>query len=285
MTPLLVTLCSLTVGQFDGLGSDLIGSPMTDDSSLEIREANIRPIDRAELSTSATGLIISDVPVEGTQLNKGDLVAELDDEIPKAALRRAEIQASSDIDEELARAYYDVARNEYAQQLAANEKVPDTITQLEVERSKLTAKRSYLDILKARHEQDVAVAASDEARAQLGSYFVKAPFDGVVTQRLKQHGEAVRPGDPIIELVNLNRVHVQAPFPVEALRRVPVGTEVSVYEDYGGAFAQPNDPLKGRVVLISPKGNTVDGTVEVLIEVENTNQRLIPGLFARVSVK
>lgn len=239
---------------------------------------------RSEISVSQAGVIKSDVPVSGTAVKKGDLLFKLDDDVPQAAVRRAEIVAGSDIDEQLARQYYSVAKNEYQQNLQINAKVSDTISDLEVERSYLTAERSRLDILKAQHEQEVAIAQEAEAKAVLKAYTVTAPFDGVIKQRIKQTGEAVRPGDPVVELIDLETVYVRADVPVQHLRRVQPGTVVQVIENYGTGYTPPGGPLVGRVVLIEPEGGTLLDTVKVKIEVDNSNQRLIPGLRARVVV-
>ena len=251
---------------------------------LTIERAGIELKNKAQVSSSQPGVIVSEVPVPGTRVKKGDLLFKLDDDVPQAAVRRASIQADSDIDEQLARKYYDVAKNEYQQQKRANAKVPDTISELEVERSYLTAERSRLDILKAQHEQDIAIAQEDEARALLTAYTVNAPFDGVVKERIKQTGEAVRAGDPVLELVDLETLYVRADVAVQYLARVGPGTVVQVIENYGQQYVPPGPPLTGRVVLIEPEGDVLRNTVRVKIEVENRDRRLIPGLLTNVIV-
>lgn len=261
--------------------------------------ATIELADRAELSIAQSGVLVSDVPAEGERVIKGQTVIRLDSEVPRATLRVAEVTARSNIDEELARKYYDVARTEFNQARAANEQVADAVSALELERLRLTAERSRLDIFKAQHEQDVAIAREEEARAALDTFDVGVPFDGVVTKRFKRRGEAVRPGDPILEMVSLDRVYVTMKLPVRYLAKVKVGTKVNVFEQYGPNYENPaaGTPLLGKVVLFRPAASvlglrgsslleggrpSLDGEVQVLVEVENTDQRLLPGLQARV---
>ena len=258
----------------------LAGNGLAPQGGVEITDrGTIRLVDRAELAVAQNGIIVNDVPVEGTRVSKGDVIVQLDTTVPEAALEVARVTAESDIDEELARKYYDVAANEYQQAIEANKIVADAVSQLETERLFLTAERSRLDILKAQDEQDIAIAREQEAAAVLDSYTATAPFDGVITNRAKQRGEAVRPGDPVVEIVSTDRVQVIAPTPIEYLDRMQVGTEVAIYETYRNAVS----PLRGCVVLVQPSGVVTGGAkIDVLIEVENPGGRLVPGLNVRV---
>ena len=247
--------------------------------------ANIELADRAELSIAQSGVIISDVPKEGERVTRGEIIVKLDSDVPEASLKVAEVTADSEIDEELARKYYDVARTEFNQARRANERAADAVSALEVERLRLTAERSLLDIYKAQHEQDIAIAREEEARAMLETYSIDVPFDGVVNRRYKRRGEAVRPGDPIVELISIDRVYVTMKLPVKFLPQTKVGTKVHVFEAYGDNYNNPasSEPLIGEVVLIRPEGIVTGGNgVKVVVEVDNTDQRLLPGLQARV---
>ena len=68
----------------------------------------------------------------------------------------------------------------------------------------------------------------DLALAQLKTYRLRAPFDGIVTRRFKQKGEAIRQGDPVIELIDISRMKVEGRIPLAQAIRLRPGQNVRV---------------------------------------------------------
>ena len=88
-------------------------------------------------------------------------------------------------------------------------------------------------------ETDPAVLAAkaklENARLDLGRTIIRAPIDGVVTRRQVQVGQRVAQGSPIMSIVPLSQVYVDANFKERQLRRVRVGMPATVVADiYGG---------------------------------------------------
>ncbi|MBH1998297.1 MAG: EmrA/EmrK family multidrug efflux transporter periplasmic adaptor subunit [Sphingomonadaceae bacterium] len=88
-------------------------------------------------------------------------------------------------------------------------------------------------------DTDPAVMASqaklDSARLDLDRAVIRAPIDGVVTKRQVQIGQRVAQGSPIMTIVPLAQVYVDANFKERQLRQVKVGMPVKVVSDlYGG---------------------------------------------------
>ncbi|HEX7751887.1 MAG TPA: HlyD family efflux transporter periplasmic adaptor subunit [Novosphingobium sp.] len=80
-----------------------------------------------------------------------------------------------------------------------------------------------------------AKARLDAARLDLDRTVIRAPIDGVVTRRQVQLGQRVAQGAPIMSLVPLSQVYVQANFKERQLRDVRVGMPAEVTADiYGG---------------------------------------------------
>ena len=240
----------------------------------------IQLIDRAELAAAQNGIIAFDVPEVGRRVRKGEVIARLDDSVPQASLRVAEAEAANDVDARVARAISRVAAKELASAEAANQLFARTVSPVELERLKLTRVRSDLDIEKAETTYAVAKAREDEAEAVLTTYEIDAPFAGVIRTRFKQRGEAVRQGDPIVELVSADRVSVVASVPIAMLPSLQEGNTVQVLPYYlPGA-----QPLPGTIRLIDRygDGNPSDSTIKVTVEAENTTGTLLPGLQAAV---
>ncbi|WP_139111502.1 HlyD family efflux transporter periplasmic adaptor subunit, partial [Sphingobium sp. Ndbn-10] len=80
-----------------------------------------------------------------------------------------------------------------------------------------------------------AKAKLDNARLDLDRSIIRAPIDGVVTRRSVQVGQRVAQGSPIMSIVPLAQVYVDANFKERQLGRVKVGMPATVTSDlYGG---------------------------------------------------
>jgi membrane fusion protein (multidrug efflux system) len=80
-----------------------------------------------------------------------------------------------------------------------------------------------------------AQAKLDSAKLNLDRAVIRAPIDGVVTKRQVQVGQRVAQGSPIMSIVPLAQVYVDANFKEKQLRGVTVGMPAKVTSDlYGG---------------------------------------------------
>jgi membrane fusion protein (multidrug efflux system) len=85
-------------------------------------------------------------------------------------------------------------------------------------------------------EVALARARRDQARVNLERSVIRAPVDGVVARRSVQVGQQVQAGSPLLSVVPLAGVHVDANFKEVQLERVKVGQPVSIRSDlYGSA--------------------------------------------------
>ncbi|HYM35468.1 MAG TPA: HlyD family efflux transporter periplasmic adaptor subunit, partial [Steroidobacteraceae bacterium] len=85
-------------------------------------------------------------------------------------------------------------------------------------------------------EVTLARARRDQAQVNLDRTIIRAPVDGVVAKRSVQIGQQVQPGAPVLSVVPLGLVHVDANFKEVQLDRVRLGQPVEVTSDlYGGS--------------------------------------------------
>lgn len=80
-----------------------------------------------------------------------------------------------------------------------------------------------------------ALARADTARLDVERTVIRAPIDGVVTRRQVQVGQRVNAGQPVMTIVPVNRVYVDANFKERQLRRVRVGMPATVTADIYGS--------------------------------------------------
>jgi len=93
----------------------------------------------------------------------------------------------------------------------------------------------------------LARARRDQAQVNLDRTIVRAPVDGVVAKRSVQIGQQLQPGAPVLAIVPVGAVHVDANFKEGQLERVRIGQPVEVKSDlYGGSVT-----YHGKVVGLS----------------------------------
>lgn len=280
---------------------------------LELRQGRIEIIDRARLACDQTGIVAQEIPPEGTQIKAGDIVVRLQDDIPKAALAAAEVLANSDADVRAKKNATEIALVELERAQQANERFAGTVPELEVKKLELTYRQAILETEMAEKELEMNQRRRDQSKALLESYAVKAPFDGTVTRVMKQMGEAVRQGDPILELVSVDRVRIAIEVPLRHRDRLKEGLQVTVFpmpeSSKGtastrllGDTSQPesvvpeadssqgethsSEGLPGTMTFIDSSAEQLSQTVRVHIIVDdNKNQLLVPGLNAMIRIE
>jgi RND family efflux transporter MFP subunit len=254
--------------------------------SVEIeKQCTISLIDEVTLSCDRPGIIAFVLPREGDAVLSGQLVVSLQDDVPKATLAVADEEARSDVEIRYAVKAGEVARAEYEKVLDANRINEKTFPLVEVERLRLAAEKTVLEKESAEHRQQVNRLKRDEAQAQLETYRIKAPFDGVVTRAHRSPGEAVRQGDQVLELASTRRVRVEGAVRIRDVWSVKQGARVQVRLDIPDVDLEIEKQIfTGRVVFVDVKAEPVSATVRVWAEVDNPDNLLRAGLFARMTI-
>jgi membrane fusion protein (multidrug efflux system) len=92
-----------------------------------------------------------------------------------------------------------------------------------------------------------AQAARDEAALQLSYTEIRAPIDGIVSRRGVEVGARVQPGEPLMAIVPIENVYVEANFKETQLTDVRVGQPVTIVAD-----VYPDTVFHGHVEGLSP---------------------------------
>jgi RND family efflux transporter MFP subunit len=119
-----------------------------------------------------------------------------------------------------------------------------------------------------------ATARVDLARKSSADTVVRAPFSGIVAERLVSTGDYVTRGMKIATVVRIDPVRVELTVPEQYLSLVSAGQAVRLSVD-----AYPGEVFTAKVRFVSPslKANQRALTVEAVAQ--NTDTRLKPGLF------
>ena len=143
--------------------------------------------------------------------------------------------------------------------------------------------RASLKSAKANVEQ--ARAASDQAKANLEYCTIRSPVDGIVIDRKVEEGETVvssMNAVPVVTIAeHLKTVWIDATVPEADVGNIRVGQEVSFTADaYRRRFS-------GKVKQIRRAATTTNNVVTfpVIIEAENPDEMLFPGMTATLSIE
>jgi membrane fusion protein (multidrug efflux system) len=93
----------------------------------------------------------------------------------------------------------------------------------------------------------LARARRDQAQVNLDRTVIRAPVDGVVAKRSVQVGQQLQAGSPVLAIVPLNKVHIDANFKEGQLEHVRIGQPVEVTSDLYGSSIK----YHGKVVGLS----------------------------------
>ncbi|WP_257554325.1 EmrA/EmrK family multidrug efflux transporter periplasmic adaptor subunit [Sphingobium sp. CFD-2] len=205
-------------------------------------EADLAEARRRFRQTLATsGSLAAQVEARGADINQARAqlaTAQADFDKARIDLRRREALAPNGAvsGEELTS-----ARKAYAAAQAALDLAKAGVATAEATRGAASGQLAANDALVrgSTVDTDPAVLAAkaklDNARLDLDRSIIRAPIDGVVTRRSVQVGQRVAQGSPIMSIVPLAQVYVDANFKERQLGRVKVGMPAKVTSDlYGG---------------------------------------------------
>lgn len=155
---------------------------------------------------------------------------------------------------------------------------------------KVAARRAEVAALAAQKAQ--AVAAQTEAQSVLDDLTLKAPGSGTITRKLREPGETLAAGSPVLELVDLDRLYLKVYVAEQQIGKVRLGLPARIYTD-----AFPREPFSARVSFIASRAEftpkevqTPDERVKLVYAVKlaldaNPAHRLTPGLPADAVIR
>ena len=218
------------------------------------------PAEQSVVASQAAGRVVSVAVRQGDSVSDGQILVEIDR--VNLALQAEQQRATANATRaQLVSSQQQLERTEeLARQGLA------TPSALEQARSATAALEANLTAL------DSAVAAAELA---LENATVKAPIDGIVSERSVEPGQTITAGTPLFTLVNLDEMDFQASASVNSSALVSPGQTASVT-----ATGLDNQTFEGEVTRVSPVAQTGTRTVPIFISIANDEGRLRGGMFA-----
>jgi multidrug efflux pump subunit AcrA (membrane-fusion protein) len=255
---------------------------------VDVAQCRVSLIDRVTLASPRAGVLAFVEARESDQVRARQVVAGLDSSVAEATLAVARQKGSSTIERRMARKMIELTQAEYDKAVQANQKVEGggVFGDIDMRRLKLGVDKSALQYEMAENELLIHALTAKQIEAELKSYSVEVPFDGIVTRVHRSKGEAVGMGDPLIEVVNLDRVRVEGYVGIVDGLRIKQGSPVTVKLELPDVDL-PEERLEfpGKLVFVDVGVEPVSGQIRVWAEVPNPDGILRSGLPARMKIQ
>lgn len=124
-----------------------------------------------------------------------------------------------------------------------------------------------------------ASSAEQVTSVQVAKHSISAPVSGLVARRMVDRGEGAMPGVPVMRLVDINPIRVEAVINELDVDRVRLGDRGVVTVD-----GLPDDQFLGTVKDIAPQASQNTRNFLVRLDVDNATGAIRPGMFARVQL-
>lgn len=252
--------------------ASVVKEPVIELSAVDIATAQVREIStslpisgalkaaqsaiiKARVAGELQGLTVR----EGDSVTAGQIIARVESSEYADRVRQAEQQADA------ARAQVDIAQRQYDNNAAL-------VNQGFISKTALDTSLANLSAAKASHR--AALAAADVARKAASDTVLRAPISGQISQRLAQPGERVAPEARIVEIVNLNKLELEAALTPADSVAVHVGQTASLSIEGVGRL------VNATVSRINPSTQTGSRSVLIYLTVAHT-PGLRQGLFAQ----
>lgn len=204
----------------------------------------------ADLTTEESGIVENIYFESGQQVNAGDVILTLNTATDQADLKT--LQAAKRLAE------------------LERDRVESLWQRKNVSKSEYDRRQSQLE--QAQAEVDAQQARIEQKR-------LRAPYSGRLGIRQVNIGEFVNAGDPMIGLQSLENVYVDFTLPEQRYRDVQRGLVVRAEMDALGDAV-----FEGQLSAIEPVIDSDTRNFRVRATFKNPEQRMRPGMFARVSL-
>ncbi|MCK4305882.1 MAG: efflux RND transporter periplasmic adaptor subunit [Candidatus Eisenbacteria sp.] len=137
---------------------------------------------------------------------------------------------------------------------------------------------SRIEMLQAETQLKAAEAAARQAAIRYERAVIKAPFDGMVTDRFVEPGQLVTPGMPVARIIDPYVLKLKGTVTERDIAHVVKGKPASVAFDGVAGVAE------GRVHWVGFEADPLTGKFQVEVRIENKDLKLHPGVIGRARI-
>ncbi|HWV21787.1 MAG TPA: efflux RND transporter periplasmic adaptor subunit [Devosia sp.] len=254
-----------TVADATPVARQLLRSEITEIAPATLRQrvkvtGTLVPAKQAVVAAQAAGRVLSVAVRPGDSVKEGQVLVEIDQ--ANLALQLAQQRATAD-----------ATRAQLVSSQQQLERTEELARQGLTSPSALEQARSATAALEAN--MTALSSAVSVAELALSNATVRAPIDGIVSDRSVEAGQTIATGTALFTLVNLDEMDFQASASVNSSALVSPGQAVEVT-----ATGLDNQTFEGTVTRVNPVAPTGTRAVPIYISIDNDSGRLRGGMFA-----
>ena len=220
----------------------------------------IQPDRRADLRAEVSAIVVRVLKENGDAVRRGDLLVQLDDTAIRDGLASAEAASRS------AAQSFEQAQRQFERMKTLRGSGMASAQQLDDAEGRRNGGQSDVEAAKAR-----AVVA----RQQLQRTEVRAPFDGIVSDRKVSAGDTAQIGKELLKVIDPTSMRFEALVSADHVGEVKAGQGVHFrVNGYG------EQEFAGKVRRVNPAANPTTRQVEVLVDFVGDKQPRLAGLYA-----
>jgi RND family efflux transporter MFP subunit len=197
-----------------------------------------------------SGILKEVLVKEGQWVNKGEILARIDDGGLSQQLAQLRIQA------DLAETTFDRQQRLWDQKIG-----------------------SEMQYLQAKSNYEAQKQAIGQLEQQVSKTIVRAPFAGTIDDVMTEQGSVVLPGQtPLMRIVNLNNMYIETDVPEKYISNITAGKKVVV------EFPILHETIDSKVRQVGNFINPANRTFKVEVSVPNQNKKIKPNLTAKLKI-
>jgi len=148
--------------------------------------------------------------------------------------------------------------------------------------------QKHLDALLAIGKQNTMKSAAGQLESAKGKYMgaeaqlsyseIRSPINGVIAERPLYPGEMATTGAPLLTVMDISQVIARAHIPQPEAAMLKIGAKADI------TAPGEEEPVHGRVTVISPALDPNSTTVEIWVSANNPQRHLKPGTSVRLTI-
>lgn len=213
-------------------------------------QATVQTKENLMLNAEYGGILQQLFVKEGQKVSKGQTLGRIDDGGLSSQLAQMETQAA------LAKTTFERQQNLWNQKIG-----------------------SEIQYLQAKTNYNAQLKALGQMRAQIAKTVIRAPFTGTIDEIVSERGSVVGPGTPILRIVSLGNMYLEAEVPEKNIGTIKKGSDVIVN------FPVLGETLNTKVTQVSNYINPENRSFNIQIAVPNKNGNIKPNLSSKIQIK
>ena len=213
-------------------------------------QASVQTKENIVLNAEMGGILQQVYVTEGQNVTKGQTLGKIDDGGLSSQLAQLETQAA------LAKTTFERQQNLWNQKIG-----------------------SEIQFLQAKTNYNAQLKAVAQMKSQLAKTIIRAPFTGTIDDIITEKGSVVGPGTPVMRIVSLNNMYLEAEVPEKNIGSVKKGSEVIVN------FPVLGESLNTKVSQVSNYINPENRSFNIQVAVPNKNGKIKPNLTSKIQIK